>query len=134
MLKALSLLAASELGGALTRRLRAVPYFAVGALLFLFGFWFLLDLAHTWLTMRMSSMAASGALAAALLVLAGVLFAVGYSVKERPRTAASPLTTSALVAAPFAARFLGKRLRFGTVAVAGVVAAGAILGRYVGRS
>jgi hypothetical protein len=134
MFKALSLLAASELGGAVSRNVRAVPYFALGVLALLIGSGFLLDLAHAWLSLRMSPMAASGVLAAVLFTVAGIFLLVGLSIKNRRQPQVSPLTTSALIAAPFAARFLGTRLRFGTVAVAGVVAAGAVLGRFLGRA
>ena len=134
MFKGLSLLAASELGGTVKRNLRAVPYFAFAALIFLFAFGFLLDVGHTWLSLRLGSMAASAILAAVLLTLAAIALLAGYAIKRKRPSASSPLTTSALIAAPFAARFLGGRLRLGTVAVAGVVAAGAVLGRYIGRS
>lgn len=133
MFKGLSLLAATELGGVISRNLRAVPYFVFGALIFLFGFGFLLDLAHTWLTLRLSPMAASGVLAAVLLTVAAISLIIGYSIKARRPATTSSLTTTALIAAPFAARFMGTRLKVGTMAVAGVVAAGAILGRYIGR-
>lgn len=132
MFKGLSLLAATELGGLLSRNLRALPYYAFAALIFLFGFGFLLDLIHTWLSIRMSAMAASGVLAAVLLTVAGSLLLVGNAIKER-RAAASPLMASALIAAPVAARFLGSKVRLGTVAVAGVVAAGALLGRFMAK-
>lgn len=132
MFKGLSLLAATELGGAVSRNVRAIPYFAFAALIFLFGFGFLLDLAHAWLSLRMSTMAASGVLAAMLLTVAGSLLLIGHTIQER-RQATSPLTTTALIAAPFAAKVLGSRLSFGTVAVAGVVAAGALLGRFIAK-
>lgn len=134
MFKGLSLLAASELGGTVSRNLRAVPYFAFAALISVFAIGFLLDVGHTWLSLRMGSMAASGILAAVLLTLAVIALLVGYATKRKPPSATSPLTTSALIAAPFAARLLGGKLKLGTVAVAGVVAAGAVLGRYIGRS
>ncbi len=134
MFKGLSLLAASELGGRVSRNVRAMPYFAFAGLIFLFAFGFLLDVGHTWLALRLGSMAASGILAAVLLTMAVVALLVGYSVKRKRPSASSPLTTSALIAAPFAARLLGGKLKLGTVAVAGVVAAGAVLGRYIGRS
>lgn len=134
MFRGLSLLAATELGGTVSRNIRAMPYFAFGALIFLFGFGFLLDLAHTWLSLRAGPLAASGILAGVLLAVAGGLLLVGQAVKQRRQSATGPFATSALLAAPFAARIIGGRLSLGTLAVAGVVAAGAVLGRYIGRS
>ncbi|MCX7324556.1 MAG: hypothetical protein NTZ14_09020 [Hyphomicrobiales bacterium] len=134
MFKGLSLLAASEFGGSVARNLRAMPYFALAALIFLFGFGFLLDVVHTGLSLKLGSMAASGILAAGLLTAAGVALLVGHAIRHRGSAAPGALTTSALLAAPFAARFLGSRLRLGTVALAGVVALGAVLGRSLGRS
>jgi hypothetical protein len=77
MFRGLSLLAATELGGTVSRNIRAMPYFAFGALIFLFGFGFLLDLAHTWLSLRAGPLAASGILAGVLLAAAGGLLVVG---------------------------------------------------------
>ncbi len=133
MFKALSLMAASELGSKVSRTLRAVPYFAFAAVIFLFAIGFLLDLVHTWIALRMGSMAASGVLGGVLLVLALGALITGYSIKNKRPAKSSAFSTSALIAAPVAARFLGGKLRLGTVAVAGVVAAGAVLGRYIGR-
>jgi hypothetical protein len=133
MLKGLSLLAASEMGGALSRNFRAIPFLLGGAVLLLFGFGFLLDLAHGWLALRMGGVAASGIVAAVLLTLAGILLIAGQSIRNRRSRSPSALTTSALVAAPFAARILGGKLTLGAVLVAGVVTAGAMMGRYLGR-
>ena len=133
MFKGLSLLAASELGGTVSRNLRAMPYFAIGALIFLVGFGFLLAFGHMWLSVRMGAMAASGVLAAILMSAAGVALLIGHTIKDTKPVGPSPLTASALIAAPVAVRFLGGRLRLGSVALAGVVAAGAILGRSLGK-
>lgn len=134
MFKGLSLLAASQIGSTVKRNLRAMPYFAAGALIFLVGLGFLLDLAHTWLSLRLGPLAASGILAAVLLTLAGTALVVGCIIRDKSASAPSPLTASALIAAPIAAKFMGGHLRLGTVALASVVAAGAIVGRSLGRS
>jgi uncharacterized membrane protein YcfT len=134
MFKGLSLLAASEIKGVITRNVKAAIYFAVGAVTLLFALSFLLDLAHGWLAFRMGPRAASGVIAAVLLTIGGAFFVIGNMVKDRPGPERSTIRTSAIVAAPFAARLLGGKLRLGTVAIAGVVAAGALLGRYMGRS
>jgi uncharacterized membrane protein YcfT len=134
MFKGLSLLAASEIKGVITRNVRAAVYFAVGAVVLLFALSFLLDLAHGWLAYRMGPGVASGVIAAVLLTVAGALFLIGNMIKDRPAPERSTLKTSAIVAAPFAARMLSGKLRLGTVAIAGVVAVGALLGRYLGRS
>jgi hypothetical protein len=134
MFSGLSLFAVSEIKGVITRNVRAAVYFAVGGVLLLFALSFLLDLAHSWLSFRMGPLAASGVIAAVLLTVAGALFVVGNMIKDKPAAERSTLKTSAIVAAPFAARMLGGKLKLGTVAIAGVVAASALLGRYLGRS
>jgi nitrate reductase gamma subunit len=123
MFKGLSLLAATEVGASVSRNLRALPYFLVGGLILLIGFGFLLALAHGWLAQELGSMAASGVIAATLISCAGLLLIIGSSIKARRVATSSPLTTTALIAAPMAASFM-----------AGVIAAGALLGRYLGRS
>jgi hypothetical protein len=134
MFKVLSLFAVSEIKGVITRNVRAAIYFAVGGVILLFAVGFLLDLAHGWLSYRLGPMAASAVIAAVLLTFAGVMFLVGHKTRESPRPERSTLKTSAIIAAPFAARMIGGKVRMGTVAIAGVVAAGALLGRYLGRS
>jgi hypothetical protein len=134
MFKGLSLLAASEIKGVIARNVRAAVYFALGAVVLLFALSFLLDLAHGWLAFRTGPLAASGVIAALLLTAAGAFFLIGNLIKDRPAPSRSSLKASAVVAAPFAARMLGGKIRPGTVAIAGVVAIGALLGRYLGRS
>ncbi|MGL5139392.1 MAG: hypothetical protein ACRC7G_16660, partial [Beijerinckiaceae bacterium] len=67
-----------------------------------------------------------------LIVIALAL--VGWAVMvRRTRQPNSALASTALIAAPVAARAVLKRLDFRTISVAGVIALGAILGRRLGR-
>jgi hypothetical protein len=133
MFKGLSLLAATELGNVVSRNLRAMPFFILGGLILVVGFGFLLALAHTWLALELGSMAASGVIAVTLMACAALLLMIGSSIKAKQPKATSALTTTALLAAPLAATFMGTKLKVGTVAVAGVIAAGALVGRFLGR-
>ena len=132
MWQGLSLLAASEFGGVLKRNLRALACYVASAVVALIGLVFALQAAHSWLEWRMSPIAASLVIAASLLAFALILILAGQLVARR-RRGASPLASTALVAAPFAARMIGRKVSYGTVAIAGVVAMGVVLGRLMAR-
>jgi hypothetical protein len=132
MWKALSLMAATDLAGALKRNIRAAAFFAVGAVLALIGVLYIIEAIHIWLAFRIGPVASSLVIAAAMLMLAGILILVGQSARER-KTRSVTMSSGAMMAAPFAARLIAKRTGLATVAVAGVVALGAVLGRYIGR-
>jgi hypothetical protein len=130
MWQGLSLLAATELGGMLKRNLRAVAYYAASALVAVIALVFMLQAAHAWLVSHMSTINASLVIAAVMLGIAGILLLVGHFVAGRKR---SSLTSTALVAAPFAARMIGRKVSYGTIAVAGVIAMGVVVGRLMAR-
>lgn len=132
MWKGLSFLAATELGALLKRNLRAFGYYAVGALVAVIGILFALQAAHSWLTLRMDTISASLVIAATMLFAAGVLTIIGHFAATRRRQSTA-LASSALVAVPLAARMVGRKVSYGTIAVAGMVAAGVILGRLMAR-
>ncbi len=134
MWKGLSLLATTEISSVIKRNVAAFAYYGVAVVAALFALVYLVEAAHFWLTLRMSPLAASLVIAAVFLAIAVLLMLIGMMVRNaKPKPSArSSLTASALVAAPVAARLFGKRLQLGTVAVAGVVAVGAALGRYLG--
>lgn len=132
MLNMLTLLAASEAGGAVKRNVRAVGYFAVGACAALLGLVFLLIAARDSLLPHMTMVMANAVVGGGMLAIGLVLVLIGQYVRKR-RGAPSALASTALVAAPFAARMVGKRINVGTIAVAGVILAGAALGNYLTR-
>ncbi len=134
MFKGLSLIAATEIRGIVSRYLRSVPYFVIGAIIGLFGLGYLLAAGHDWLLTHMSPMSANLLIGGVLLLLCIVLIVIGNSIKAPPpRSTSTTLRSSALMAAPFAVKVIGNRVTLGTVAVAAVVGIGALLGRYVGR-
>lgn len=132
MWQGLSLLAASELGGMLKRNLRALACYAASVLFVVVALIFALQAAHSWLEWRMSSIAASLVIAAVMLAIAAILILVGHFVAGRKRSSSS-LASTALVAAPFAARMIGKKVSYGTIAVAGTIAMGVLLGRFMAK-
>jgi hypothetical protein len=133
MLKGLTFLAASEIRGVVRRKVNGYLLYAIGAVVALIGTFYVLSAIQFALLTRMSPIAASLAIAAALLAIAGILFLAGRAAEQRKVTNSS-MTAKALVAAPLATRVVGGKINLGTLAVAGVVAIGALLGRQMGKS
>ena len=132
MLNMLTLLAASEAGGAVKRNVRAVGYFAVGACAGLIGLVFLLIAARDALLAHMTLVMANLAVGGSMLVLGLILFLIGQYVRKR-RNRSNAFASTALVAAPFAARMVGKHVNVATLSVAGVLLAGAAVGHFLTR-
>ncbi len=132
MFKGLSILAATEAAGNVRRLARALPWFAAGAVIGLLGISALMQAAHGWLSQQMSPIEAHMVIAAVLLISGAIVAAAGAYVRTH-RTRPDAMTTTALLAVPAAARFVSRRLPLGPVAIAGVVAAGALLGRFLGN-
>lgn len=132
MLKGLSLLAASELGVMISRNIKALVFYTGAAVAGIMSLIFVLMAAYSWLLMHMSSIMANLVIAGGLLVLAGSLVLIGNYIKHRARPA-SAMATTALVALPLAAGVLARKPALSTFILAGVVAMGAIAGRYVVR-
>jgi uncharacterized membrane protein (DUF485 family) len=116
----------------LRRTAQALPWLVAGAVIALFGFAALIAAAHEWLALRMTPLAAHLVIAGVLLAIAVVAILVGMAVRAR-RGRPALLTNTALVAAPMAARAIAGRVSLGTVALAAVVAIGAIVGRSLAR-
>ncbi len=132
MLKGLSFLAATEIGRAVSRNMRAAIYFAIGGLLAVLGLAFLLQASHSWLAQHLTQIEASLVVAATLLSIAGILMLVGASVRKR-RSGATSLTSTAVAMAPFAAGLVGRRSGVSALILAGVVLLGALAGRQAGQ-
>jgi hypothetical protein len=132
MWKGLSLLAANEVGGAIRRNVLATGIYGMAGIVGLIGVVFGLVAFQGWLSLRMSAIEADLLIAGLLLGVALLIAIVGAYTKHRRRTSTA-LTASALLAAPIAAGVIGKRLNLGTIALIGVVALGAMLGRQLGR-
>jgi hypothetical protein len=127
----LALLAANEVGGMFRRNVTALAFYAVSGITALGGVAFGLVAAHLWLSTRMSKIEASLSIAGALLVMAILIAGIGYFVKNRRRTR-TEVTSTALLALPIAARLVTSRINWGTMTVAGIMAAGVLLGRQLG--
>ena len=132
MWKGLLLLAFSELGGTVRRNVTVLTLYGVGAVIGLVGLLFALLASRAWLEQHMSMIAANLLIAGILFGLALVVGLVGFFVSRQRRTP-SPLASTALIAAPYAARLVGRKLNLGTLAVIGVMATGAVIGRQLGR-
>lgn len=132
MLNALTLLAATEMGGAVKRNVRAVCYYAVAAGAGVVGLFFLLLAGRDALLPQLGPVMANVAVGGGMLALALLIYLIGYVIRNR-RSRTSPLASSAIVAAPFAAKMVGKRINLATLSVAGVMLAGAAIGHYLGR-
>ena len=130
--KGLSLLAVSELGGTVRRNVTVLTLYGVGLIIGLMGVVFALLASQVWLERHMSTMSAQLLIAAALFVLAAIVVLVGIYISRRRRTP-SPIASTALIAAPFAARIVGRKINLGTLTMLGVIAAGAVIGRQLGR-
>jgi hypothetical protein len=124
----LTLLAANEFGALFRRNVYAAIFYGLSGIVTLAGLIFGLVAAHFWLRIRMTDIEASLVIAGALLVLATIMAFLGYFLKHRRRSQ-SELTVTAIAALPLAARLVTARANWGTIAVAGVLALGVLLGR-----
>jgi hypothetical protein len=128
MLGGLGAYIASEVSGAVRRNVIVYGLYGFGALLVLCAGGYALNALHTVLLASYGAVAASLWIAGGLLLAGLISFGIAVYVKSRPRPA-RPLATTALVAAPIAAKLLGSKLSWRTAALGGVVVLGAILGR-----
>jgi Pyruvate/2-oxoacid:ferredoxin oxidoreductase gamma subunit len=133
MLKALTLLAANEMGVAVRRNVNGWILYASGAVLALLGLVFFLDALRDWLLLRMTVIEANLAIGGGLLLVACGLALAGWFIKNRKRETSLTAST-ALITLPLAARMAGTRLTLGTIAIGAVVAAGTLLGRSLVRA
>lgn len=127
MLNMLTLLAASEAGGAVKRNVRALGYFAVAGCAMVLGTAFLLLAGRDALLPHMTPAMANLAVGGGMLLVGIVLLLIGQYVRRR-RSGTSALASTAIVAAPLAARVVGKGINVATITVAGVVLGAAVLG------
>lgn len=136
MLRLLFQLAASEGSVVLRHRMMTLAYYAAALVLGLAAFAFMLMGVHAWLSLSMSWIAASFALAAGLLLLAVIVAGIGAYVgaRRRRREQAALAAAATLLAAPLAARVAASKASLGLIALAGVAVAGAALGRKLGGS
>jgi hypothetical protein len=137
MWRALSLLAATELGGAVRRNVVIFMIYGLALIVFAAACGFLISVAHALLAVAYGPIGASLIIAAVLLIVALGLMFVGFYMRHRVRRR-SAVATAALVAAPVVApaaiRALASNATVGAGLVAGAVALGAIVGRQMGRS
>lgn len=133
MFKGLALLAAGEVGGAMKRRLTAYSFYALAGLIAVAGCGYLLSALHIWLSVNYSPMHASLFIAAGLFAVAVIVAIIGAVQGKSPKTTTSSLqTAAAVVAAPVAMKAMTKASPTTFIAL-GVIAAGALLGRRLGK-
>lgn len=133
MLKGLSFLAASELGTVISRNIKALVFYTGAVIAGIMSLTFALLAAYSWLIIYMSAIMANLVIAAGLLMLAGALVLTGVYIKHRARPPTA-VASAALIALPLAAGVLARKPALSTFLLAGVVALGAIAGRYAGRN
>ncbi len=133
MWSGLSFLAATEAGEAFRRLTRSAAIAFAGIMTGLAALAFALIALQTWLLQRFTPIEANLIITGGLAVVSIVFLAIATSVR-RSRKNPSALASTAIVAAPMAARLIGGRLDFKAVGIASVLALGAIVGRQLGKS
>jgi hypothetical protein len=137
MWRALSLLAATEVGGAVRRNVVIFMIYGLALIVFAAACGFLIAVAHALLAAAYGPIGASLIIAGVLLAVALGLMFVGFYMRHRVRRRGT-MATAALVAAPLVApaaiRTLAANATLGAGVVAGVVAIGALVGRQMGRN
>ncbi len=129
MLGGLGNFIASEVSGAVKRNVIIYGLYGFSALLVLCAAGYALNALHTVLTLRYDPITASLWIAGGLLLAALLSLGVATHVKNRRRPP-RPLATTALAAAPIAAKLLGSsRIGWRTAVVGSVVILGALIGR-----
>lgn len=127
-----SLLAATEIGGRIRAKIMALSlYGAAGALGFTGAIFGLIALL-IWMSRRFTPLTAS-------LIICGVMFGlaivmvIAAKLQKPPKTQSSPLSATALMAAPMALKAVSSRVSFTTVAAIAAVCLGALVGRRIAR-
>jgi hypothetical protein len=133
MLGGLGSFIASEVSGAVKRNVIIYGLYGFSALLVLCAAGYALNALHTVLALRYDPITASLWIAGGLFLAALLSLGVATYVKNRRRPP-RPLATTALAAAPIAAKLLGSsgmgwRIGWRTAVVGGVVILGALIGR-----
>jgi hypothetical protein len=128
MWKALSLIAATEVGARLKNRIIAFVIFVIAGVIFVISLCFFLFSLYIWLARSMSDLEASMTISGSLFLLAVIFSTIGYFIKNR-QLKTSPLTSTALIAAPVAAGIISKFPRASIVGFIAVIAAGFFLAK-----
>jgi hypothetical protein len=128
MLGGLGAFIASEVSGAVKRNVIVYGLFGLTALLVVCSVGYALNALHTVLLIHYGPVAASLWIAGGLLATALLAFCVALFVKNRRRPP-RPLSTTALAAAPIAAKLLGSRMSWRMAMVGGILVLGTVLGR-----
>jgi hypothetical protein len=130
MLGGLGAFIASEVGGAVRRNVIIYGLYGLAALLLVCAAGYVLGALHTVLTIHYGSAQASLIIAGGLLVGSLLILGVAAYLRSRPRPA-RPLATTALVAAPIAAKLMGSRMTWRMGLAGALVVLGAVLGRQI---
>ncbi|WP_439495503.1 hypothetical protein [Bosea sp. (in: a-proteobacteria)] len=128
MLGGLGAFLASEINGVVKRNLIVYGLYGLSALLIVCAAGYALNALHTMLVLRFGGVEASLMVAGGLIIAALLVFALAALIKSRRRPP-RPLATTALAAAPIAAKLMGSRMSWRTALVGGIVVLGAVLGR-----
>jgi hypothetical protein len=135
MFGALGSYVASEVSGVVKRNVTVLALYGLAVLLMVCAVGYALGALHSYIAVTQGVIAASLWIAGGLFLFALVCLGLASYVKNKPRPSRPvPVAQTALLAAPFAARFAkSKNMNWRTAAVGGVVVLGLVLGRQLFR-
>lgn len=135
MFGALGTYVASEVSGVVKRNVTVLALYGLAGLLMVCALGYGLSALHSYIAFSQGVVAASLWIAGGLFLFALVSIGLASYVKNKPRPSRPlPMAQTAMMAAPFAAKFAkSKNMNWRTAAVGGVVVLGLVIGRRLFR-
>lgn len=135
MFGALGSYVASEVSGVVKRNVTVLALYGLAGLLMVCALGYGLSALHSYIAFSQGVVAASLWIAGGLFLFALVSIGLASYVKNKPRPSRPlPMAQTAMMAAPFAAKFAkSKNMNWRTAAVGGVVVLGLVIGRRLFR-
>ena len=135
MFGALGTYVASEVSGVVKRNVTVLALYGLAGLLMVCALGYGLSALHSYIAFSQGVVAASLWIAGGLFLFALLSIGLASYVKNKPRPSRPlPMAQTAMMAAPFAAKFAkSKNMNWRTAAVGGVVVLGLVIGRRLFR-
>ncbi len=135
MFGALGSYVASEVSGVVKRNVTVLGLYGLAGLLMFCALGYGLSALHSYISFSQGVVAASLWIAGGLFVFALICVGLAAYVKNKPRPSRPlPVAQTAMMAAPFAAKFAkSKNMNWRTAAVGGIAVLGLIIGRRMFR-